>query len=162
MKTTMPSARGVFLTMLFFAFAGRGIAAEPAAPPDPAMDYQIQWLEVTSAIGDIAKMTLAFNAEKPDPNALKQLTDATDQLEKAAKALLRAVPPAGDSRLHVAALPRVIEIVGASQKLLHVAESKDSAEIAASLEWLDNALLQLQKAVTAPTPSPVKSGPGAN
>ena len=44
-------------------------------------------------------------------------------------------------------------IVGAAREALHVLEAKDSAQIAISLEWLDNSLLQLQKAVrTAAVP----------
>jgi hypothetical protein len=99
--------------LLFFIAAMGAYAAEPAPRPNPVVDYHFAWLQVTSAIGEISRATLVLDADKPDPKAVQALTDATDRLEEATTTLLRAVPPAENTRLHVTALPRVIEIVGA-------------------------------------------------
>jgi len=160
MSMTIASSRALACLLFFIAAMGAS-AAEPAPRPNPVVDYHFAWLEVTSAIGEISTATLILDADKPDPKAVKALTDATDRLERATSMLLRAVPPAEDTRLHVTALPRVIEIVGAAREALHVLEGKDNAQIATSLEWLDNSLLQLQKAVrtaTLPVEKPVAGG----
>jgi len=146
--------------LLFFIAALDAYAAEPAPRLNPVVDYHFAWLQVTSAIGEISRATLVLDADKPDPKAVQALTDATDRLEEATTTLLRAVPPADNTRLHVTALPRVIEIVGAAREALHVLEGKDNAEIATSLEWLDNSLLQLQKAVRTATLPVEKPAPG--
>ncbi len=161
MSMTNASSRAL-AWLLFFVAATGASAAETAPRPNPVVDYHFAWLEVTSAIGEISTATLVLDADNPDPKAVKALTDATDRLEQATSTLLLlAVPPAENSRLHVTALPRVIEIVGAAREALHVLEGKDNAEIATSLEWLDNSLLQLQKAVrtaTLPVEKPVAGG----
>ena len=151
--------RSLACLLLLSATIGVG-GANPAPAPNPFPDYHFAWLEATSAIGDISKATLACDADKPEPEAVKALADATDRLETATSALLRAAPPAEDARLHVTALPRLIEIVGASREALHVLEGKDSAEITAGFEWLDNSLLQLQKGVRTATFPVEKPGAG--
>ena len=156
---SMANALTRALACLLFFMAATGACAAEAAPRPNPVDYHFAWLEVTSAIGEISRTTLVLDADKPDPKAVKSLADATDRLENATSAILRTVPPAEDSRLHVTALPRVIEIVGAAREALHVLEGKDNAEIATSLEWLDNSLLQLQKAVRTATLPIEKPGP---
>ena len=153
---------GILLGVVVFASAGPGVSAELPARLDPVADYYVQWLEVTSAIGDISKSTLALDADQPDPAVVKRLADAANRLEDAGSTLMRAVPPEDNARMHVIALPRVLEIVGAARELLHVIDGKDAAETAASLEWLDNALMQLQKAVRAAARPAEKSGAGEN
>jgi hypothetical protein len=153
------SSRTLACLLFFIAVMGAS-AAEPAPRPNPVADYHFAWLQVTSAIGEISRTTLVLDADKPDAKAVKALTDATDRLEAATSTLIRIVPPAENTRLHVTALPRVIEIVGAARETLHVLEGKDNAEIATSLEWLDNSLLQLQKAVRTANLPVEKSGPG--
>lgn len=123
--------------------------AQTAEAPDAATEYSVHWLEVTSAISDIAKVTLNLDSENPDPKSVAELKKAADELENAVSAIMRSVPTVEGARLHVFALPRLIEVVGASRELLHVIEGGDRADIAASLDWLDNALLQLEKSVHA-------------
>jgi hypothetical protein len=123
--------------------------AQTAEAPDAATEYNVHWLAVTSAISDIAQVTLSLDSEKPDPKSAAELKKAADELENAVSALMRSVPTVEGARLHVFVLPRLIEVVGASRELLHVIQGGDHAEIAASLDWLDNALLQLEKSVHA-------------
>jgi hypothetical protein len=159
------AVRGICVAIIFFVAVSAGRAAdstaEPSTRPDPTVEYDVHWLEVTSAIGDISKATMALDPDKTDSANVKLLTDATDQLESATSSLMRVIPPADNGHLHVL-LPRLIEIVGASHEVLHSIDEKDSAQEAANIGWLDHALLELQKSLNATTRPTDIPKPGEN
>ena len=109
--------------------------------------YEQNWFRVTSGLMTLAGLT-QLDPQKPAPAAVAALKQATDDLEQSASTLSRAVPPAPLAAAHVAFVPRVLMVVGAARDCLHAVEASNSAEVRASLEWVDDTILRARRALS--------------
>lgn len=142
----MRMPRGIVAGILLWVWGGAVLWAQ-SEKSDPKAEYGVRWFEITVAVADLAKASRSLNATAPDEAIVKAFHDATDRLENGASALLRSVPPKDSAQLHAAAMPCVIEIVGAAREVIQAVEARKPAEIAANLDWLQDALQQLRRAL---------------
>ena len=114
---------------------------------DRGTAYMRLWLEANAGLLAIAART-SLNPEKPDPKVVADLKQATDRLEKATSGMLRVLPREDSTMAHAALVSRLIEVVGAARDVLDHIGKSDAAETAASLDWLDEAISQVSRAVS--------------
>lgn len=147
MTPRRPSATLAATACVMLLLAASAVAQTRPQTTAPGIAHAKLWLEsVAGAMAVLEHGTL--DPERPDPARVAALRQATDDLEKAVTGLLRTIPPESATAIHIAALPRLFEIVDAARETLSLIEGKDAAEIASGLDWLHDTVADYHRTIT--------------